>query len=81
MCLRKGCGLSKPGRRQREHRARTVERLTAVIASALLRAELQEKPVYYRAEALRDIGRTEDSCRGYQQVVDGGSRLAQAARR
>lgn len=73
--------LSALSRRQREHRARTVERLTAVIDSGLLPAELQEMPVYYRAKALRDIGRTEDSRRGYQQVADGGGRLAQAARR
>ncbi|WP_179436201.1 hypothetical protein [Streptomyces sp. Ag82_O1-15] len=73
--------LSTLARRQREHRARTVELLTAVIDSGLLPAELQEMPVYYRAKALRDIGRTEDSRRGYQQVADGGGRLAQAARR
>ncbi|MFM9812835.1 ATP/GTP-binding protein [Streptomyces scabiei] len=73
--------LSALARRQREHRARTVERLTAVIDSALLPAELQEMPVYYRAKALRDIGRIEDSRRDYQQVADGRGRLAQAARR
>jgi hypothetical protein len=73
--------LSTLARRQREHRARTVERLTAVIDSGLLPAELQEMPVYYRAKALRDTGRTEDSRRGYQQVADGGGRLAPAARR
>ncbi|MFE2693732.1 ATP/GTP-binding protein [Streptomyces mirabilis] len=73
--------LSALARRQREHRARTVERLTAVIDSGLLPAELQEMPVYYRAKALRDIGHTEDSRRGYQQVVDSGGRLTQAARR
>ncbi|MFD6823350.1 hypothetical protein ACFWC5_23660 [Streptomyces sp. NPDC060085] len=38
-------------------------------------------PLYYRAKALRDIGRTEDSRRGYQQVAESGGRLAQAARR
>ncbi|MGW2748091.1 ATP/GTP-binding protein [Streptomyces sp. NPDC001450] len=73
--------LSALARRQREHRAHTVQRLTAVIDSHLLPAELQEMPVYYRAKALRDIGRTEDSRRDYQQVADGGGRLAQAARR
>ncbi|MDV5143156.1 hypothetical protein R1T08_02220 [Streptomyces sp. SBC-4] len=73
--------LSALARRQREHRARTVERLTAVIDSGLLPAELQEMPVYYRAKALRDIGRDEDSRRGYQQVADTGGRLAAAARR
>ncbi|MFI6658191.1 ATP/GTP-binding protein [Streptomyces sp. NPDC050523] len=73
--------LSALARRQREHRARTVQRLTAVIDSGLLPAELQEMPLYYRAKALRDIGRTQDSRRGYQQVADRGGRLAQAARR
>ncbi|GAA0357397.1 ATP/GTP-binding protein [Streptomyces turgidiscabies] len=73
--------LSTLARRQREHRGRTVERLTAVIDSGLLPAELQEMPLYYRAKALRDIGRTEDSRHGYQQVADTGGRLAQAARR
>ncbi|WP_314223579.1 ATP/GTP-binding protein [Streptomyces zaehneri] len=73
--------LSALARRQREHRARTVERLTAVIDSGLLPAELQEMPVYYRAKALRDIGRAHDSRRGYQQVAEGEGRLAQAARR
>ncbi|WP_406297252.1 ATP/GTP-binding protein [Streptomyces sp. NBC_00624] len=73
--------LSTLARRQREHRSRTVERLTAVIDSGLLPAELQEMPMYYRAKALRDVGHTEDSRHGYQQVVDAGGRLAQAARR
>ncbi|AJF70358.1 hypothetical protein [Streptomyces vietnamensis] len=73
--------LSALARRQREHRARTVQRLTAVIDSGLLPAELQEMPLYYRAKALRDIGRDEDSRRGYQQVADHGGRLAAAARR
>ncbi|MFB8441214.1 ATP/GTP-binding protein [Streptomyces niveus] len=73
--------LSALARRQREHRARTVERLTAVIDSRLLPAELQEMPLYYRAKALRDIGRSHDSRHGYQQVADAGGRLAQAARR
>ncbi|MCZ0983741.1 ATP/GTP-binding protein [Streptomyces diastatochromogenes] len=73
--------LSALARRQREHRARTVQRLTAVIDSGLLPAGLQEMPLYYRAKALRDIGRDEASRRGYQQVADIGGRLAPAARR
>lgn len=73
--------LSTLARRQREHRAHTVERLTAVIDSDLLPAELQEMPLYYRAKALRDIGRIADSRTGYQQVADGGGRLALPARR
>lgn len=68
--------LSALARRQREHRARTVQRLTGVIDSGLLPAELQEMPLYYRAKALRDIGRGDDSRRGYQQVVEGGGSLA-----
>lgn len=73
--------LSTLARRQREHRARTVERLTTIIDSRLLPAELQEMALYYRAKALRDIGRSADSRRGYQQVADGHGRLAPAARR
>ncbi|MFC9498405.1 ATP/GTP-binding protein [Streptomyces sp. NPDC056982] len=68
-------------RRQGEHRARTVERLTTVIDSGLLPAELHEMALYYRAKAQRDIGRSQDSRRDYQQVVDGGGRLTPAARR
>ncbi|WP_194236302.1 hypothetical protein [Streptomyces acidicola] len=37
--------------------------------------------LYYRAKAHRDIGHNEDSRHGYQQVVEGGGRLAPAARR
>ncbi|NUK11157.1 ATP/GTP-binding protein, partial [Streptomyces lunaelactis] len=73
--------LSALARRQREHRGRTVTRLTTVIDSGLLPTELHEMAVYYRAKAHRDIGHSADSRRGYQQVVDGGGRLAQAARR
>ena len=43
--------LSALARRQHEHRARTVARLTAVIGSGLLPADLQEMAVYYRAKA------------------------------
>ncbi|MEU9062420.1 ATP/GTP-binding protein [Streptomyces sp. NPDC048430] len=73
--------LSVLARRQREHRARTVQRLTTVIDSNLLPPGLREMPVYYRAKALRDIGSTEESRRGYQEVVNSNGRLAQAARR
>ncbi|MEU5234609.1 ATP/GTP-binding protein [Streptomyces anulatus] len=73
--------LSALARRQREHRARTVQRLTTVIDSGLLPPELQEMPLYYRAKALRDIGHNEDSRRGYQQVAEAGGRLVRAARR
>ncbi|MCP9213395.1 ATP/GTP-binding protein [Streptomyces sp. NEAU-Y11] len=73
--------LSTLARRQHEHRAHTVTRLTTVVNSNLLPTELHDMAVYYRAKALRDIGRSQESRRGYQQVVDGGGRLAQAARR
>ncbi|MFF3505352.1 ATP/GTP-binding protein [Streptomyces sp. NPDC003247] len=73
--------LSAVVRRQHEHRARTVQRLDAVIGSALLPTELRDLAVYYRAKALRDIDRFADSRRDYQQVADNGGRLATAARR
>ena len=73
--------LSALARRQHEHRAHTVNRLTAIIDSHLLPAELHEMAVYYRAKAYRDIGQSADSRRGYQQVADGTGRLAPAARR
>ncbi|MFF2430912.1 hypothetical protein [Streptomyces mirabilis] len=68
-------------RRQHEHRARTVSRLTAVLDADLLPADLQEMALYYRAKSLRDTGRAAPSRRDYQQVADQGGRLAPAARR
>ncbi|MFF7975818.1 ATP/GTP-binding protein [Streptomyces sp. NPDC007905] len=68
-------------RRQHEHRARTVDRLTAVIDTALLPDELQEMAIYYRAKAERDLGRSSASRHGMQYVADRGGRLAPAARR
>ncbi|MFD3931754.1 ATP/GTP-binding protein [Streptomyces sp. NPDC058614] len=73
--------LSALARRQREHRANTVTRLTTVIDSGLLPVELHEMALYYRAKAHRDIGHSADSRRGYQQVADGAGRLVPAARR
>ncbi|MEU9072378.1 ATP/GTP-binding protein [Streptomyces sp. NPDC048306] len=73
--------LSTLARRQREHRARTVARLTTLIDTRLLPTELDEMAHYYRAKALRDIGHSTDSRREYQHVADGGGRLAPAARR
>ncbi|MEU9291989.1 hypothetical protein AB0D57_47300 [Streptomyces sp. NPDC048275] len=73
--------LSALARRQHEHRSRTAARLTTVIDSHLLPDDLQHMALYYRAKAHRDIGHSADSRRGYQQVVDGGGRLAPAARR
>ncbi len=72
--------LSALGRRQHEHRERTVDRLTAVIDTGLL-PDLHEMAVYYRAKAQRDLGRSGDSRRGMQLVAEGGGRLAPAARR
>lgn len=73
--------LSALDRRQHEHRSRTAARLTTVIDSRLLPDDLQDMALYYRAKAYRDIGRSQDSRRGYQQVADSGGRLAHAARR
>ncbi|MEU1409067.1 hypothetical protein ABZ471_43665 [Streptomyces sp. NPDC005728] len=73
--------LSTLARRQREHRAHTVARLTPVIASGLLPQDLHEMALYYRAKALRDIGASADSRRDYQYVADGSGRLAHNARR
>ncbi|MER7692855.1 ATP/GTP-binding protein [Streptomyces sp. NPDC097610] len=73
--------LSTLTRRQHEHRARTVSRLTAVLDAELLPADLQEMALYYRAKSLRDTGRAAPSRRDYQQVADQGGRLAPAARR
>ena len=73
--------LSALARRQHEHREHTVARLTAVVDSGLLPAELRDMAVYYRAKALRDLGRSQDSRDGMRMVADGGGRLAPAARR
>ncbi|MFF7986961.1 ATP/GTP-binding protein [Streptomyces sp. NPDC007901] len=73
--------LSALARRQHEHRARTVSRLTAVLVAELLPADLQEMALYYRAKSLRDTGQATPSRRDYQQVADQGGRLAPAARR
>ncbi|MDH6567090.1 hypothetical protein M2160_002111 [Streptomyces sp. SAI-117] len=73
--------LSALARRQHEHRERTVARLTAVVDSGLLPAELRDMAVYYRAKAQRDLGRAQDSRDGMRLVADGGGRLAPAARR
>lgn len=73
--------LSTLARRQHQHRSHTVGRLTTVIDSHLLPEDLQHMALYYRAKAHRDIGHSADSRHGYQQVVDGGGRLAPAARR
>ncbi|MEV5880528.1 hypothetical protein AB0L75_41400 [Streptomyces sp. NPDC052101] len=58
-----------------------MDRLTAVLDTRLLPAELDEMALYYGAKAYRDIGHSQESRRGYQQVADGNGRLAPAARR
>ncbi|MET7355043.1 hypothetical protein [Streptomyces mirabilis] len=68
--------LSTLTRRQYEHRARIVSRLTAVLDADLLPADQQEMVLYYRAKAPRDTGRAAQSRRDYQQVADQGGRLA-----
>ncbi|MFG2440968.1 ATP/GTP-binding protein [Streptomyces sp. NPDC048508] len=73
--------LSTLTRRQHEHRARTVHRLTGVLDTGLLPADLNEMALYYRAKSLRDIGNAVASRHDYQQVADQGGRLAPAARR
>ncbi|WP_328380614.1 ATP/GTP-binding protein (plasmid) [Streptomyces sp. NBC_00440] len=73
--------LTAIARRQREHRARTIERLTAVLDAGLLPAELTEMALYYRAKANKDLDRTAAARAGMQQVADADGRLAPQARR
>ncbi|WP_424893311.1 ATP/GTP-binding protein [Streptomyces sp. XH2] len=68
-------------RRQREHRQRTADRLTAVLATGLLPAELTEMALYYRAKAHKDLSQNDAARAGMQQVADAGGRLAPKARR
>ncbi|MFF2618998.1 hypothetical protein [Kitasatospora sp. NPDC058046] len=64
-----------------DHLARTADRLTRVIDSALLPADLTDMALYYRAKAHRGLGRGGASRQGMQQVAVGTTRLAPAARR
>ncbi|MFE3556907.1 ATP/GTP-binding protein [Streptomyces sp. NPDC059193] len=73
--------LATLARRQHEHRSRTVERLTAVLETGLLPAELTEMALYFRAKAHRDLGQTQDSRDGMEQVAAGGGRYAPDAAR
>lgn len=73
--------LATLARRQHEHRSRTVERLTAVLDTSLLPAELAEMAMYFRAKAHRDLGRTQDSRHGMEQVAASGGRYARDAAR
>ncbi|MFE7513103.1 ATP/GTP-binding protein [Streptomyces sp. NPDC057540] len=68
-------------RRQREHRQRTADRLTAVLDTGLLPAELTEMALYYRAKAHKDLSQNDAARTGMQQVADGEGRLAVKARR
>lgn len=73
--------LSALARRQHEHRQRTADRLAAVVNTGLLPADLHDMAVYYLAKAQRDLGQSHDSRQGMQRVINGGGRLAPAARR
>ncbi|OKI95105.1 ATP/GTP-binding protein [Kitasatospora sp. CB01950] len=73
--------LSALTRRQQEHRARTVQRLAAVVDSRLLPEDLHLMALYYLAKAQRDLGHRAGSRHGMQTVADSTSRLAPAARR
>ncbi|MEU0273783.1 SPOR domain-containing protein [Streptomyces sp. NPDC006307] len=73
--------LAALARRQHEHRSLTASRLTAVVRTGLLPAELHEMAVYYLAKAHRDLGDSAASRHGMQLVAGGGGRLAPAARR
>ncbi|TDU67103.1 ATP/GTP-binding protein [Streptomyces sp. KS 21] len=68
-------------RRQREHRQRTADRLTAVLETGLLPAELTEMALYYRAKAHKDLSQNDAARTGMQQVADADGRLALKARR
>ncbi|MFE0737480.1 ATP/GTP-binding protein [Streptomyces sp. NPDC058855] len=73
--------LAALARRQHEHRSVTASRLTTVVRTGLLPADLHEMAVYYLAKAHRDLGDSAASRQGMQLVADGGGRLAPAARR
>ncbi|MGW8065896.1 ATP/GTP-binding protein [Streptomyces ziwulingensis] len=68
-------------RRQHEHRRCTAERLTSVLDTGLLPAELTEMALYYRAKAQKDLNQNDAARTGMQQVVDAEGRLAVKARR
>ncbi|MFI1177519.1 ATP/GTP-binding protein [Streptomyces melanogenes] len=73
--------LTAIARRQHEHRQHTVDRITAVLDTPLLPADLTELALYYRAKAHKDLGHNHAARAGMQQVADAGGRLAPKARR
>ncbi|MFE4540262.1 ATP/GTP-binding protein [Streptomyces scopuliridis] len=73
--------LTAIARRQHEHRHRTADRLTAVLDTRLLPAELTEMALYYRAKAHKDLGQNDAARAGMRQVADADGRLAPRARR
>ncbi|MER5974213.1 hypothetical protein ABT112_31665 [Streptomyces sp. NPDC002055] len=56
-------------------------RLTAVLDTGLLPAELTEMALYYRAKAHKDLSQNDAARTGMQQVADADGRLAVKARR
>ena len=73
--------LATLARRQHEHRSRTVERLTTVLDTGLLPAELTEMALYFRAKAHRDLGQSGASRDCMRQVTAAGGRYAADAAR
>ncbi|MFJ6785299.1 ATP/GTP-binding protein [Streptomyces yangpuensis] len=73
--------LTTIARRQHEHRQRTADRLTAVLDSGLLPAELAEMGLYYRAKAYKDLSLNDAARAGMQEVADSGGRYAPRALR
>ncbi|WP_336054764.1 ATP/GTP-binding protein [Streptomyces sp. CA2R101] len=73
--------LAAIARRQHEHRARTAERLTAILDTGLLSGELADLALYYRAKAHKDLARTDEALTGMRQVAEAGGRLAPRGRR
>ncbi|MFC8015616.1 ATP/GTP-binding protein [Streptomyces cinereoruber] len=73
--------LTAIARRQHEHRRHTADRLTTVLDSGLLPAELTEMALYYRAKAHKDLSQNQAARTGMQQVADAEGRLAVKARR
>lgn len=73
--------LNAVASRQQQHRQLTIERLSQVLDSSLLPAELEELPRYFLAEAQRDVGNVQSSMEGMRWVADHGGRLAPDALR